>query len=90
MWKLYGSRLECNELVGTRLGRRELGGSRLGWRELVGCRLGRREHDGSRLRSTIQLHVARRGSRIQRFKGAGWIQAGRLQAGIKGAQRLQA
>ena len=36
MWKLYRSRLQCNELVGTKLGGREFGGSALGWRALVG------------------------------------------------------
>ena len=61
--KSYRSRVGCNGLVGTRLGRRDFGGSRLGWRELVGWR----GHDGSRLRSTTQLQVVRRGSRIEPF-----------------------
>ena len=66
VWRLYGSRMGCIELVGTRLGPRELGGCRLGWSELVTYRLGQREHDDSRPPSLIQLHVVRRGSRIQR------------------------
>ena len=66
MWKFYRSRLRCNGLVGTRPRRRDFGGSRLRWRELVGWR----GHDGSRLRSTTQLQVVRRGSRIQMFEGA--------------------
>ena len=42
----------------------------MGWKELIDSKLGQRKLGGSRMRSMVQPHVVKCGSRIQRREGA--------------------